>query len=85
MKLIEKHEYRFPTHLLPALINNDPIEDETDRVCFNDFIDRLDEWLKKYGASHYTIDYKSDSYFSHTNCLFDLDCDVTDITVYFLK
>ena len=93
MKIIEKHEYKFPSHLLPTLINNDPIIDdrpvlsngETEQSCFNDFIDRLDQLLKKYGASHYTIDCDSDSYFSHTNCLYDLGCDVTDITVYFVK
>ena len=93
MKLIETHEYKFPTWLMPALINGDPIiddgpiclNDETEQGCLDDFIDRLDQFLKKYGASHYTIDYESDSYFSKTNCLFNLGCNVTDIKVHFFK
>ena len=93
MKIVEIHEYVFPSHLLPTLINNDPIIDdrpvssngETEQSCFNDFIDRLDQLLKKYGASHYTIDYEPYSYFSHTNCLDLESCNVTDITVYFLR
>lgn len=97
MKLIETHEYRFPSWLLPALINGDPIIDnrpiclngETEQDCLDYFIDRLDQLSKTYGASHYTIDYEPYSYFSKFNCLFGLagtdGCYVTDIKVHFFK
>lgn len=85
MKIIETHEYRFPSYLLPALINNEPVIDETDRNYFNRFINELEEYKVEYCATSYIIDYESDSYFSKSNCLNNLGCDVTDITVHFLK
>lgn len=85
MIIIETHEYRFPSHLLPALINGDPIIDETDQNCFDAFINGLERLKIKYHAISYTIDYELDSYFSHTNCLFNLGCDVTDIKIHFFR
>lgn len=85
MKLIETHNYRFPSWLLPALINGDPIIDKTDREGFEAFINKLEQYKIDYNASHYTIDYESDSYFSYTNCLDLESCNVTDIKVYFFK
>ena len=84
MIIIETHEYRFPSYLLPALINNEPV-DEIDRDHFNAFLDELEKHKKEYGASHYTIDYESDSYFSYNNCLNNLGCDITEIRVHFIR
>ena len=85
MTLIETHEYQFPSHLLPALINNDPAIDEEDKSCFNEFIKNLEQYRIEYGATSYIIDYEDISYYSHTNCLFKVGCDVTDIRVYFVS
>ena len=85
MRVVEVHEYKFPSHLLAPLVNGDPIIDEEDRKCFEEFIDKLERFRMEYGASHYTIDYESDSYFSHTNSLYAVGCNVTDIKVLFLR
>ncbi len=84
MTLIETHEYRFPSHLLPALINNDPVIDEEDKSCFNEFIKSLEQYRIEYGATSYIIDYENISYFSHKNCLSDIGCNVTEIQVHYL-
>jgi hypothetical protein len=85
VKVIEVHEYKFPTHLLPALVNNEPV-DEDDRVCFNEFIDRLEQFKKFYRATDYAIEYETVSYFSWTNCLGNsFGCDVVDIRVHFIR
>jgi hypothetical protein len=85
MKVIETHEYCFPNHLLPALVNNDPVIDEEDREGFDAFLDKLERYKKEYNATDYTIEYGKDSYFSHNNCLNSLSCSVTDIKVLFLR
>ena len=84
MKIVEIHDYIFPSHLLAPLVNGDPV-DEEDRESFEAFLDKLERYKNEYGASHYTIDYESDSYFSHTNCLFNLGCDITDIKIHFFR
>ena len=84
MTLIETHEYRFPSHLLPALINNDPVIDE-DRESFYAFLDKLERHKKEYDATDYVVSCESDSYFSHKNCLSDIGCNVTDIKILFLR
>ena len=33
MKVIEVHEYRFPSHLLAPLINGDPVDEIDRRLC----------------------------------------------------
>lgn len=85
MKLVETHEYKFPSHLLAPLVNGDPIIDEEDRKCFEEFIDKLERFRMEYGASHYMIDCSDIDYFSHTNCLSDVGCNVTDIRVHFIR
>jgi hypothetical protein len=85
MKLVETHKYRFPSYLLPALINNDHESIGEDKNYLNTFLDRLEKYRIEYGASHYEVDYGSDSYFAKSNCLFDVGCNVTDIKVLFLR
>jgi len=86
MTLIETHEYRFPSHLLPALINNDLVIDSEDRDHFEAFIKELEQLKKKYNAEYYMVDCNSDSYYAKKNCLYgNLGCDVTDIKVYFIS
>jgi hypothetical protein len=94
MKIVEIHEYVFPSHLLPALINNDhgSVTDE-DRESFDAFLVKLERYKKMYNATDYMIEYsvkdkwgyKADSYFSWTNCLNNVGCSVTDIKVLFLS
>jgi len=84
MRVVEVHEYRFPSYLLPALINNEPV-DEIDRDHFNAFLDELEKYKKEYDATDYVVSCESDSYFSHTNCLSDVGCNVTDIRVHFIR
>ena len=85
MKIVESHEYRFPSHLLAPLINGDPIDEDEDKECFEEFVNKLERYKKEYNATDYVIDYGSDNYFSHTNCLFEVGCDVVDIKVYFIS
>jgi hypothetical protein len=85
MKLVETHKYRFPSYLLPALINNEPVDEAEDKYYLEKFLSKLEKHKKEYGASHYTIDYESDSYFSHTNSLYAVGCNVTDIKILFLR
>jgi hypothetical protein len=84
MKLIEVHEYKFPSHLLAPLINGDPI-DEEDRESFDAFLDKLERYKKEYNATDYVVSCESDSYFSWNNCLSGLGCNVTDIKILFLR
>jgi hypothetical protein len=84
MKLIEVHEYKFPSHLLAPLINGDPI-DEEDRESFDAFLDKLERYKKEYNATDYVVSCESDSYFSHTNSLYAVGCNVTDIKILFLR
>lgn len=84
MKVIETHEYRFPNHLLPALVNNDPVIDEEDRDQFEAFLGKLERYKIAYNATDYVVDYESDSYFSWTNCLNGLGCDVVDIKILYI-
>ena len=83
MKIIEVHEYQFPSHLLAPLVNGDPV-DEEDRESFDAFLDKLERYRIEYEASHYEVEYESDSYFSQNNCLNSLSCNVTDIKILFL-
>jgi hypothetical protein len=85
MKIVESHDYIFPSHLLAPLINGDPIIDEEDRICFDAFLSKLEKYRIEYKASHYEVEYESDSYFAKSNCLFDVGCNVTDIKVLFLR
>ena len=84
MTIVEVHEYRFPSHLLAPLINGDPV-DEIDRDHFNAFLSKLEKHKNEYGATSYIIDYEDTSYFSHTNSLYAVGCDVTDIRVHFIR
>lgn len=84
MKIVEIHEYVFPSHLLPALINESVI-DEEDKEYFEEFVNKLERYKKKYNATDYIIEYGKDSYFAKSNCLFDVGCNVTDIKVLFLS
>jgi hypothetical protein len=84
MKLIETHEYKFPSHLLAPLVNGDPV-DEEDRESFEEFVNKLERYKKEYNATDYTINCNSDSYFSWSNCLNGLGCEVTDIQVHYLN
>ena len=84
MKIVEIHEYVFPSHLLAPLVNGDPV-DEIDRESFDTFLDKLERYKKKYNATDYIIEYGKDSCFSKSNCLFDVGCNVTDIKVYFVS
>lgn len=84
MKIVEIHEYVFPSHLLPALINESVI-DEEDKEYFEEFVNKLERYKKKYNATDYIIEYGKDSYFAKNNCLFDVGCNVTDIKVLFLS
>jgi hypothetical protein len=85
MKVVEVYEYKFPTHLLPALVNNEPVIDEEDRIYFDAFLSKLEKYRIEYGATSYIIDYEDTSYFSHTNSLYAVGCDVTDIKILFLR
>lgn len=84
MKLVETHEYKFPTHLLAPLVNGDPV-DEEDRESFEAFLDKLERHKKEYDATDYVVSCESDSYFAKSNCLFDVGCNVTDIRVHFIR
>jgi len=84
MKLVETHEYKFPSHLLAPLINGDPV-DEIDRESFDAFLDKLERYKKEYDATDYVVSCESDSYFSHTNSLYAVGCNVTDIRVHFIR
>ena len=84
MKIVEVHEYKFPSHLLAPLVNGDPV-DEIDRESFDAFLDKLERYKKEYDAKYYIIEYGKDSYFAKNNCLFDVGCNVTDIKVLFLS
>ncbi len=84
MKIIESHEYKFPSHLLPALVNNEPV-DEIDREGFDAFLDKLERYKKEYNATDYMIEYGTDSYYAKNNSLNSLSCNVTDIKVYFIS
>lgn len=86
MKVVEIHDYVFPSHLLPTLINNDHESvDEDDKKYFEEFVNKLERYKKKYNATDYIIEYGKDSYFAKNNCLFDVGCNVTDIKVLFLS
>jgi hypothetical protein len=85
MKIIDSHKYMFPSHLLPALINNEQVIDSEDRDCFEAFIESLEQYRIEYGATSYIVDYEDISYFSRSNCLSDVSCDVVDIKVYFVS
>lgn len=85
MKIIDSHKYMFPSHLLPALINNEQVIDSEDREGFDAFLDKLERYKKEYNATDYVVSCESDSYFSWTNCLNGLGCSVTDIKVLFLS
>ena len=87
MRVVEVHDYKFPSHLLPALINNEPVDEAEDKYYLEKFISKLEKYKKEYNASHYMIDCNSDSYFSWTNCLYGngLGCEVTDIQVHYLN
>lgn len=84
MRVVEVHEYKFPSHLLSPLVNGDSV-DEIDRESFDAFLDKLERYKKKYNATDYIIEYGEDSYFAKSNCLFDVGCNVTDIKVLFLS
>jgi hypothetical protein len=84
MKIVEIHEYVFPSHLLAPLVNGDPV-DEEDRESFDAFLDKLERYKKEYNATDYIIEYGKDSYFAKNNCLFDVGCNVTDIKVLFVS
>ena len=85
MRVVEVHEYRFPSSLLPALVNNEPVINEEDQSYFNTFIDKLEQFKKEYKATDYVVSCESDSYFSWNNCLNGLGCEVTDIQVHYLN
>jgi predicted GTPase len=85
MRVVEVHEYRFPSSLLPALVNNEPVINEEDQSYFNTFIDKLEQFKKEYKATDYVVDYSDTRYFSHTNSLYAVGCNVTDIKVLFLR
>jgi len=87
MKLVETHEYKFPSYLLPALINNDheSVIDEEDKEYFEEFVNKLERYKKEYNATDYNIEYGTDSYFAKNNCLSDVGCNVTDIKILFLR
>lgn len=85
MKIVESHEYRFPSHLLAPLINGDPIDEDEDKEYFEEFVNKLEKYKKEYNATDYVVSCESDSYFSHTNSLYAVGCNVTDIKVLFLR
>lgn len=85
MRVVEVHEYRFPSSLLPALINNEPVDEAEDKYYLEKFISKLEKYKKEYGAVDYIIDYEDTSYFSWTNCLNGLGCEVVDIKILFLR
>ena len=84
MKVVESHDYKFPSHLLPALINNEPVIDSEDREGFDAFLDKLERYKKEYNATDYVVDYEPNSYYANSNCLYDLGCNVTEIQVHYL-
>lgn len=84
MRVVEVHEYKFPSHLLAPLVNGDPV-DEEDRESFEAFLDKLEKYRIEYGAVDYIIDYEDTSYFSWANCLNGLGCEIVDIKILFLK
>ena len=73
MRVIETHEYRIPSVLLPALINNEPVRDEIDRKCIERFVNTLERYKKEYNATDYVVEYS------------DIGCNVTDIKILFLR